>query len=118
MALLLNQMKVPFLYEDKSQRMEYVIPESKHKYNPDWNVAGMILETKGLWDKQDRDKILLILDQYPGIDLRMVFENPKLPIYKGSKTSYAAWCDKNNIKWGTMADVPTWILNKIKDGKT
>lgn len=112
MAQLLSLMKVGFVYEDKDKVLPYEIPASKHKYYPDWCVGDMILETKGLWDNEDRNKILYVLQQHPGIDLRMVFENPKLPIYKGSKTTYGDWCDKKGIKWGTIADVPKWLNEK------
>ena len=111
MALLLNGLRVDFKYECKNSVLPYQIPASFHKYYPDWVVGDMILETKGLWDQKDREKILHILEQHPNIDLRMVFENPNLPIYKGSKTTYGAWCDKHGIIWGTMSDVPKW-LNK------
>lgn len=113
MSLLLTSLGTSFVYEDKGSVINYTIPESQHKYYPDWLVAGMILETKGLWDQKDREKVLLVMEQHPEVDLRMVFENPKLPIYKGSKTTYAAWCDKKGIKWGTMADVPGWIKAKL-----
>lgn len=109
MAFLLKGLRAEFVYEDKSKVLKYQIPASDHKYYPDWCVGDMILETKGLWDQQDREKIVHVLAQNPGIDLRMVFENPNLPIYKGSKTTYAGWCDKKGIKWGTMADVPKWL---------
>lgn len=111
MAVLLKGLRVDFQYEPKSKVLTYEIPVSFHKYYPDWVVGDMILETKGIWDAEDRKKIMHVLGQHPGIDLRMVFENPKLPIYKGSKTTYADWCDKNKIKWGTLADVPKWLRN-------
>ena len=35
----------------------------------------------------------------------MVFQNPNIKINKGSKTSYADYCDKNNIKWMNYKDI-------------
>ena len=112
MATLLRGLRVDFKYEDKSRVLPYEIPASNHKYYPDWVVGNMILETKGIWEKADREKILYVLAQHPGLDLRMVFQKPNTPIYKGSKTTYANWCDKKGIKWGTMADVPNWLKGK------
>lgn len=110
MAKLLQLIRAPFKYEARERIVNYTIPESYHKYYPDWEVGDMILETKGLWDLDDRKKILHVLEQNPELDLRMVFENPNLPINKGSKTTYAKWCDKKGIKWGTINDVQRWIL--------
>lgn len=115
MATLLKGLRVDFKYEDKTQILHYERPATFHKYYPDWIVEGMVLETKGIWLPDDREKILFVIGQNPGIDLRMVFQNPKLPIYKGSKTTYAMWCDKKKIKWGTLADVPQWIKDKKND---
>ena len=33
------------------------------------------------------------------MDLRFVLQSPNGKIYKGSKTTYAEWCEKNGFKW-------------------
>lgn len=77
---------------------EYIV---RHSYTPDFYDAetNTYLETKGLWDAADRAKIVAVLKQNPGINLVMVFQNPNLKIRKGSKTTYADFCDKKGIKW-------------------
>ena len=69
-------------------------------YTPDFVLPnGIYLECKGLWEPEDRRKIKAVIEQHPEIDLRMVFQAPFNKISKKSKTTYAKWCDKHNIKW-------------------
>nr|DAL93602.1 MAG TPA: endonuclease I [Caudoviricetes sp.] len=35
---------------------------------------------------------MLIKQQNPELDIRFIFSRSKTPIYKGSKTTYAAFC--------------------------
>lgn len=96
-------------------KLEYIIPESKHVYTPDFPISPhIIIETKGRWVVEDRQKMLLLIKQYPNIDFRMVFYNANQKIKKGSKTSYADWCDKHNIKWAHK-HIPQEWLNDIYD---
>ena len=39
----------------------------------------------------------------------MLFYNANQKIKKGSKTSYADWCDKHGIKWADKKIPPEWI---------
>ena len=72
-------------YEEKY--LEYIVPASKHKYTPDFVLPnGILIETKGVWDSEDRKKHILIKAQHPELDIRFVFSRSKTPIYKGSKT--------------------------------
>lgn len=109
----LEELGIPPCYEARS--FEYIIPESKHKYTPDFPVCdNIIIETKGRWVLEDRQKMLLLKEQYPDIDFRMVFMNAKTKIKKGSKTTYAMWCDKHDIKWAEKKIPDEWI-NEILD---
>lgn len=85
----------------ETERLRYVIPESIHHYTPDFKVGDTFYETKGIWDSNDRKKMLLIRDQYQDYTFVLVFYNPHYRIYKGSKTTYAQWCDKHSIRWTT-----------------
>lgn len=90
---------------------EYVVPESKHKYTPDFPLCkSIVIETKGLWKLEDRQKMLLLKEQHPDIDFRMVFYNANQKIKKGSKTTYAMWCEKHNIKWAHKKIPKEWLL--------
>ena len=95
---------------------EYIVPETKHKYTPDFPVSPhIVIETKGLWDVADRMKMVMIQQQYPEVEFRMLFQNAQKKIKKGSKTSYADYCDKHNIKWAEKAIPQEWIDDIILD---
>ncbi len=102
--------KAVYQYEPKDGKIEYTVPESYHKYTPDFvitNPSGkqFIVETKGLWDSVDRKKHLLIRQQHPELDIRFVFSRSKAKIIKGSNTSYADIC--NGLGRRPFKDV-TW----------
>lgn len=109
-----DELNIDHKYE--SLKLEYTIPESKHVYTPDFPVSPhIIIETKGRWVVEDRQKMLLIIKQYPDIDFRMVFYNANQKIKKGSKTSYADWCDKHGIKWAHKRVPDEWIKDVYYD---
>lgn len=104
----LEEQRVKARYEP--YKMEYVQPEKNRKYTPDFVLPNKIhIETKGLFTAEDRQKHLWIRDCNPKVDLRFVFQNPRQKIRKGSKTSYADWCDKNNFKWAASSIPKEWI---------
>jgi len=87
-------------------------------YTPDFLLPnGIIIETKGRFTTEDRMKHLAIQKQHPNLDIRFVFTNSKAKLRKGSKTSYADWCDKNGFLYADK-DVPQeWIEEKKKPSK-
>lgn len=97
-------------------KLEYIIPESKHTYTPDFPVSPhIVIETKGRWVVEDRMKMLYLIEQYPDISFRMIFYNANQKIKKGSKTSYADWCDKHNIMWANKHIPFEWIKEINED---
>ncbi len=105
----LQMCKVDFEYEPKDKEVTYTVPEVKSVYKPDIVLDnGIYLELKGLMDLADRKKHELLRDQFPELDIRLVFQNPYLKIRKGSKTTYADWADKAGIKWGVVPDIVEW----------
>ena len=96
-------------YEYESTKVPYII---QHIYTPDFLLPnGIFLETKGFWEPEDRRKIKNVKEQHPELDLRMVFQNPFNKISKKSKTTYAQWCDKHDIKWTSFQNIPIeWFL--------
>lgn len=100
----------------EAKKLEYIQPETKHIYTPDFCVSPhIVIETKGRWVVEDRMKMLLVIEQYPDIDFRMVFYNANQKIKKGSKTSYADWCDKHGIKWAHKAIPDEWYRDILDD---
>ena len=101
--------------EYESYILPYVKPETTHKYNPDFVLPnGIIVETKGLLDIDDRKKHVLIQEQYPNLDIRFVFSRSAQKIRKGSKTSYADWCKKNGFKYADKLIPSSWFNEKPK----
>ena len=96
-------------YEYEPTRIPY---EIQFNYTPDFVLPnGIYLECKGLWEPDDRRKIKAVIEQHPEIDLRMVFQAPFNKISKKSKTTYAKWCDKHNIKWCSFGNIPIeWLI--------
>ena len=96
-------------YDYESTKVPYTID---HQYYPDFELPnGVFLEAKGYFDAADRRKIKAVKEQHPELDLRMVFQNPFNKISKKSKTTYAQWCDKHDIKWTSFQNIPIeWFL--------
>lgn len=96
-AKKLTDKNIKFKYE--SEHIKYTIPESEHTYTPDFVLPnGVIVEAKGKWDRQSRQKMALVIQQNPDKDIRMLFMRDN-PIIKGSKTKYSDWCKKRNIRY-------------------
>lgn len=98
--------------------IEYIIPETHHKYLVDFQLPnGIIIEAKGRWSPEDRKKILYIMESNPDLDIRMLFQNPNVKIYKGSSTTYGQWCTKKGIKWASKVIPKSWFEEEDSNGK-
>ena len=106
-AKLLEGLGVSYEYE--SCKVPYTI---QHHYHPDFILPNHVhLETKGYWSAPDRRKIAAVKRDNPELDLRMVFQAPYNKISKGSKTTYAQWCEKHDIPWTHFHDIPIdWLI--------
>lgn len=110
----LRDAEIDAKYEE--YQIPYEIPSSLHHYTPDFVLPnGIIIETKGVFDVDDRKKHLLIKKQYPKLDIRFVFSSSKTHIYKGSKTTYADWCNKYEFKFADKWIPDTWLRERKKD---
>ena len=107
----LTEDKVKFRYEVTV--IPYIKPETNHTYTIDFTLPnGILVETKGRWVLEDRKKHLLIQKQHPELDIRLVFQNSKGKIRKGSKTTYADFCEKHNITWADKSIPVKWYKEK------
>lgn len=89
---------VKFYYEPKEGKIDYIVPAAKHTYTPDFILPKrdggyIIVETKGIWDYQDRYKHALIKTLYPDLDIRFVFTRSATKTSKGAKQTYADICE-------------------------
>jgi hypothetical protein len=100
---------INFKYE--ATILQYVKPITKHRYTPDITLDnGILVEIKGYFTSSDRKKHLLVKEQYPDLDIRFVFGNSKNKLNKNSKTTYADWCAKNNIKYADKTIPRDWVI--------
>ena len=103
---------IPFEYE--TEKIPYVVPESKHTYTPDLifkkrRGGKMYLELKGKLDSDGRKKLLHVKASNPDMDLRLCFQNPNVRISKTSKTTYWMWAEKNGFLWCGPGIHPDWL---------
>jgi hypothetical protein len=93
-ANYLRRLGIEFEYE--SLKVSYM---REATYTPDFILPnGIIIETKGLWTSEDRTKHLLIKEQHP--------------VRKGSKTTYAMWCEKKGLKYCDKTIPKSWLNTK------
>ena len=109
LAKKLGNHKVKFEYETK----KFLYIPKPRTYTPDFYLpdTGIYIEAKGHLDKADRVKMALVKEQHKDLDIRFVFMNARNKIYKGSKTTYADWCNKHDFRWAEGAIPTEWYKN-------
>ena len=86
-SIQIDSKGIPVQYE--SEKIPYVVPASKHTYNPDFKLPnGIFVETKGRFVPADRKKHLLIKEQHPELDIRFVFTSSKNKISQTTKCNH------------------------------
>lgn len=115
-ASFLTNNNIQYTYE--SEKIQYIIPESYHKYTPDFILKTksgkkIYIETKGRFVKSDMKKHILIKQQNPDIDIRFVFQKLNQKIRKGSILTYKDWCDKNGFIYYAEKIIPIEWLNEL-----
>ena len=114
----------PYDLKYETETINYIVPERKAKYTPDFvfvkrNGNFMFIETKGRWTTADRQKMKHVLASNPGVDIRMVFQNPNQRLSKTSKTTYAEFALKLGIQHVAKKDIPAeWLLECVKSGES
>jgi len=84
-------------------------------YTPDFILDnGIIIEVKGFFDSEDRRKHIEVRKQYPKYDIRFVFSNTNNRLYKGSKTTYGQWCEKNKFRYAHRIIPLHWLKERRK----
>lgn len=111
-AQQLHQAGLQVAYE--LEKIAYLKPARNAKYTPDFILPnGIIIESKGRFIVEDRQKHLIIKDQYPSLDIRFVFSNSRNRISKNSKTTYAAWCEKHGFHYADKFIPNDWLQEPI-----
>lgn len=97
----LQMLGVPFQYEE--QKFAFTQPAKRRTYTPDFLVTTksgklLIIEAKGRFRTEDRQRHLHFRSSNPDLPpVRFIFSNPNNRISKTSKTTYGAWCAKNDF---------------------
>lgn len=68
-------------------------------YHPDFMLPnGIIVEAKGLLDRESKRKMIAVKKQHPELDIRFVFQDAdkKVP---GTKHSHGQWATRNGYVW-------------------
>jgi len=100
-------------YEYEKLKLKYHI---EHTYNPDFKLAnGIIIEGKGLFTSDDRTKHLAVKKAHPEYDIRFVFTRSATPLYKGSKSTYATWCEKHGFQYADKLIPPEWLAEPKRE---
>lgn len=108
----LSELGVDAEYEKHT--LKYLKPARVARYKPDFVLPnGIIVETKGRFVTADRQKHILINQQYPDLDIRFVFSNPKQKIGKKSSTSYAMWCEKHGFPYAAKNIPYNWVKEPV-----
>lgn len=107
-ATALALAKVPAEFE--CMKVPYTQPEKARYYTPDFLLPNDILiETKGMFTLEDRQKHVWIKAQHPKLDIRFVFSNAKAKLSKESPTTYSMWADKQGFKWSHKTIPAEWL---------
>lgn len=100
--------------EYETDKVEYTWPKRDSKYTPDFKLPSsdggfFYVETKGIWSVEDRQKWHLLHEQHPEIDFRLVFSSQNAKLYKGSPTTYAAYCEKHGFTYANKTIPQKWL---------
>lgn len=106
----LHNRGIDFLYEPEF----WVWEPDPRLYAPDFKVykksgESFYIEYKGRLTVNDRSKLLTVRSQHPDMDIRLIFDNCRKKIYKGSKTTYGTWATNNDYLWAEKTIPPEWM---------
>ncbi|ESY41894.1 endonuclease I [Mesorhizobium sp. LNJC384A00] len=103
----------------------YTPPLKLRSYTPDFPLPnGIVVETKGRFDTDDRQKHKVIKAEHPDLDIRFVFASEGKPrvdgtrkpragsktkLSKGSPTTYANWCDQYGFLYADISIPDAWL---------
>lgn len=125
-GLQLMKEEIEFEYESQSYNYTISIPhtfcgecDSKDikgtkSYTPDFFLpGGIVIECKGRFTPAERKKHAAMKEQYPELDLRILFQRNDW-ITKRHKARYGDWCDAKGITWAVGMTLPWEWINDCK----
>lgn len=100
----LRSRKVKYTYE--TLKLPYTL---NGVYHPDFILdGGVIVECKGVLDRDSKRKMVAVSKQHPNCDIRFLFmdANKKVP---GTKQTHAQWADRNGFPWAEKVIPEDWL---------
>jgi len=92
-AKLFKKAKVKFKYEP------FAVPYTiEAKYNADFVVGDILIETKGHFTAIDRKKMKAVKDSNPDLDIRMWFMRDNY-LTKAKKKKYSDWAKQHGFPY-------------------
>jgi hypothetical protein len=117
-------------YDYEGDWVHYTVPARAAKYLPDFRPQGsnIIIESKGHFggghmdlrrrSAEERHKLILLKEQHPELDIRIVFQRAATRIYPGSPTTNGQWATDHGFLWSDKGIVPpAWIIEIQKQQK-
>ena len=109
---------VPFTFERTA--IPYMKNGKVSRYTPDFHVnKAFHLEAKGYFvgGAADRRKLILVKQQHPELDLRLVFQREGRLVSKDSRMTYADWADALGFPWAGGGTIPSRWIEEAMDYK-
>lgn len=100
--------KVALLLGEEWKYESGKIPYTMYRnYTPDFTKGNKLIEVKGFFRPGDQAKYLAIRDsiRIDGKELIFIFPNPNKPVRRGAKLTHKVWCEKNDIRCLSVADI-------------
>jgi hypothetical protein len=78
----------------------------KRRYTPDFKIGpGLYIEAKGAFVPSDRAKLILVKNQHPEIEIRIIFQrNNSMGVRR-----YADWANEEGFKYMVGGYTGVWI---------
>lgn len=105
LAAQLSHSGVEWAYE--AVKVPYIL---NGEYNPDFLLkkSGILIEAKGLLDRESKRKMVAVKKQHPELDVRFVFMQAEKRI-PGTKQTHAQWADRNGFPWAEGKIPEEWL---------
>jgi hypothetical protein len=109
-ALSLNKRGLSFRYEGRA--LPYTVQSI---YTPDFILPnGVIVETKGLFDQDDRRKMVAVKAQHPDLDIRLCFMKADVKLSRAPRSlKYWQWAERHGFPW-CEGHIPTSWFNAVQ----
>ena len=89
---------------------------SYHSYTPDLQIGDVFVEIKGYWSGPDRKKFLAFMRSNPDVKIFVAFQDPKVKLYRDSRTTLGKWATDKGIPW-CQTPIPPKFIQAWLDGE-